>query len=599
MADQRIAYTEEMVGSGHPSKTDTLNRLALIEHNSDGTHKYDITGLPYVDVRAYGAKGDGTTDDTAAIQAAISAVPNGGRVLFPYGTYLCASQVVSGTTMPEGITFLAVSNKGNDAADGTVIKYTGTDICFDIRFPNGTAEVGQWEFNGFTFQCTQGAAGMFQFNNISIAPTDDATTPYYIREVAFKKCVFWGGHAGASQTGNAIQAVKTFELTTDKHCQFKGWNRGVYLKGCDNNTIEGRFILNARHIHIERGGTNFGNANRISARFLGPCVTSGAETAYQVYDAAHSTTISDPWLEGGTPGMLYLDGQATVVYRPFFSASSGSTPNNVVVKCGANMVDVVIYAPQTTNGTGFIISYDTPSSWSWSLGVNEQLGKLIIINPSKRFEKNIITPHPRLTVVSEFNHLQEQSYVGYPSSNGLSLRNIAVTPFTIERCQPAGGLNFIADVVADSGGHAGYAIQLGVGNVTNTSCLLRLVVGTDISEGEVLNLNVRYKQSGVPGVGTTRYIIQKNSVTQANGALTNRTAYGTDVKAYTVSGFSAGDNLTIGVYNTSDVTVNIGHMNVTVTQVANADTSGATLAALETEVNELKAVLRATGIISV
>lgn len=39
MADQRIVYTEEMVGAGHPTKSDTLNRLALVEHDTDGTHK--------------------------------------------------------------------------------------------------------------------------------------------------------------------------------------------------------------------------------------------------------------------------------------------------------------------------------------------------------------------------------------------------------------------------------------------------------------------------------------------------------------------------------------------------------------------------------
>ncbi len=38
-ADQRIQYTEEMVGAGHPTKSDTLNRLTLVEHNTDGTHK--------------------------------------------------------------------------------------------------------------------------------------------------------------------------------------------------------------------------------------------------------------------------------------------------------------------------------------------------------------------------------------------------------------------------------------------------------------------------------------------------------------------------------------------------------------------------------
>ena len=39
MADQRISYNEYMVGAGHPTKADTLNRHANIEHNTDGTHK--------------------------------------------------------------------------------------------------------------------------------------------------------------------------------------------------------------------------------------------------------------------------------------------------------------------------------------------------------------------------------------------------------------------------------------------------------------------------------------------------------------------------------------------------------------------------------
>lgn len=40
MADQRILSTEKTVGAGHATLADTLNRLALVEHNNDGTHKY-------------------------------------------------------------------------------------------------------------------------------------------------------------------------------------------------------------------------------------------------------------------------------------------------------------------------------------------------------------------------------------------------------------------------------------------------------------------------------------------------------------------------------------------------------------------------------
>jgi hypothetical protein len=49
---------------------------------------WDKGGAVY-NVKAYGAVGDGTTDDTAAIQAAYNAVPaTGGDVIFPPGTYL-------------------------------------------------------------------------------------------------------------------------------------------------------------------------------------------------------------------------------------------------------------------------------------------------------------------------------------------------------------------------------------------------------------------------------------------------------------------------------------------------------------------------------
>jgi polygalacturonase len=43
-----------------------------------------------VNVKDYGATGDGTTDDTTSIQAAINAVTSGGVVYFPSGTYRIA-----------------------------------------------------------------------------------------------------------------------------------------------------------------------------------------------------------------------------------------------------------------------------------------------------------------------------------------------------------------------------------------------------------------------------------------------------------------------------------------------------------------------------
>jgi polygalacturonase len=54
-----------------------------------------------VSVRDFGAAGDGTTDDTQAIQSAINCLPRGAKLVFPTGTYLTAP--VFSTKYPEKV----------------------------------------------------------------------------------------------------------------------------------------------------------------------------------------------------------------------------------------------------------------------------------------------------------------------------------------------------------------------------------------------------------------------------------------------------------------------------------------------------------------
>lgn len=50
--------------------------------------------VPFVNVKAFGAKGDGETNDAAAITEAVAALPaNGGTVVFPQGVYLTNSTI--------------------------------------------------------------------------------------------------------------------------------------------------------------------------------------------------------------------------------------------------------------------------------------------------------------------------------------------------------------------------------------------------------------------------------------------------------------------------------------------------------------------------
>ena len=57
----------------------------------------------FVSVREFGAKGDGVSDDTSAIQAAIDSVPDGTTIRFPDGTYIAANFRVKNRT---GLSFI-------------------------------------------------------------------------------------------------------------------------------------------------------------------------------------------------------------------------------------------------------------------------------------------------------------------------------------------------------------------------------------------------------------------------------------------------------------------------------------------------------------
>lgn len=97
-----------------------------------------ITGAP-VNVRDYGATGDGTTDDTNAILAAIAAMPSsGGALFFPASTYFVNSDNLNG---------LKFNGKSNFVVEG----YGAT-----IKVKAGASVVGGYEVMSF-FNCSNGA----------------------------------------------------------------------------------------------------------------------------------------------------------------------------------------------------------------------------------------------------------------------------------------------------------------------------------------------------------------------------------------------------------------------------------------------------------
>lgn len=94
-----------------PGNTETIpahGAGVLIHRLSNGLAERDgfeaFKGGPWFDVRAFGAKGDNSTDDKANIQLAIDAVPSGGGTVFlPHGIYLISNKL---TIAKSGVRFI-------------------------------------------------------------------------------------------------------------------------------------------------------------------------------------------------------------------------------------------------------------------------------------------------------------------------------------------------------------------------------------------------------------------------------------------------------------------------------------------------------------
>ncbi len=90
-----------------------LNDYLSVSLNADGTTKDGI-----INVKTYGATGDGTTDDTAAINTALAAATAGSKIFFPVGTYIVVPDG-TGNMLRIGAQSLELFGAGRD---GSIIK---------------------------------------------------------------------------------------------------------------------------------------------------------------------------------------------------------------------------------------------------------------------------------------------------------------------------------------------------------------------------------------------------------------------------------------------------------------------------------------------
>lgn len=132
-------------------------------------------------VKDYGATGDGSTNDTAAIQAAITASLSGTRkrpVYFPYGTY----KMTSAITLQTGLSLYAEVGHGKEFDRRVTITNTSTDMF--VWGGSGATDSSQrpqdMHFQGITFSGSQ--------SHDFITPSNQDASGAYAQDLSILFC---------------------------------------------------------------------------------------------------------------------------------------------------------------------------------------------------------------------------------------------------------------------------------------------------------------------------------------------------------------------------------------------------------------------------
>ena len=149
MADQRIQAYEDQIGANHPTLADTLNKLCLVEHSTDGTHKV-ITGSPTATL--------GATSVTTLVTSGQATIVG---TTLSYNSDYSAGAVGSGwfftMAAPSGdtTTLLQAFKAGNSAGANLAINKDGGNVLIGTATDNTSGaklQVGG-NFSAFQYIC--------------------------------------------------------------------------------------------------------------------------------------------------------------------------------------------------------------------------------------------------------------------------------------------------------------------------------------------------------------------------------------------------------------------------------------------------------------
>lgn len=339
-----------------------------------------------INVKDYGAKGNGTADDSAAIQAAVAACDalGGGEVFLPKGTYVLSTAI----SVPN---FVSIRGTGQ----GSILMVNDDIYAINLNPANRTT-FSQFAVGAST---TQSAGGGFNFANsainvaldniwfldnlfisLDISPTgatggihtfhklrwngvSDCNTAIRIgaggqlvTDLYFSQCVgtagtaadmsIWvsahsncdtlkmtqclfikGGWGLALGNTSQITNTKLIDVTVDTmnfYGIYAGYVREVAAVGCEISTCG-----QSGYPGLEL------SANSKGFRFVGGVIQNGADYGAVIRDGAIHTTIADSIVtDNNTADTASRDGISVAAGADYFKIDNNTVGNNVLLATG-------------------------------------------------------------------------------------------------------------------------------------------------------------------------------------------------------------------------------------------------------------------------
>ena len=237
-----------------------LNTFLSVAMNSDGTLKNAYYGSAILNVKDYGAKGDGTTDDTTAFRNAVAAVPaNGAVIVVPPGQYkIVGSGGVGFDISGVRVHFLGAGPRSVNEGllSGSVI-FTPTASLTLVKHVNASIFQNGPVFENITFGENVGSGvTLVQLNNVNTH--------------LFRNCSFIGNTGNSSTVGLSLDGSSDISYGLVDFCYFRNCQTG-FKQASPNVSIT---RVNNSYFVSGAGGSAMSNYKLIDATGSGVAVTN-------------------------------------------------------------------------------------------------------------------------------------------------------------------------------------------------------------------------------------------------------------------------------------------------------------------------------------